>query len=179
MKKLIIIIVLTIISFLSIGSYILYKGYLKAYKADFRTYINLHQQHLPLVKHIIQKSELYVNTKLIQWEDEDKEVVINGKLYDVISSTIIKNTVELSLLEDTNEQGIKKEFASSFDLTNSKSNNPIKLLKQFLALKCVVNHSQNLNTPMSFLNTISCYSNGFSIPKIVLLVQTPPPNFIS
>lgn len=177
MKKITIIVTLSVICFLSLGSFLLYKGYLKAYKSDFKAYINLNKQHLPLVKYSILKSELYVNTNLIQWEDENKEIVIEGKLYDIISKTSTNNTIVLDLLEDTKEYELKKEFANSFDVEHSKSNSPIKLLKQFLSLKCITNYTTTWNA--LYLNQLPKANSSlqFIIPKIIVLVQTPPPNF--
>lgn len=176
MKKITIIVTLSVICFLSLGSFLLYKGYLKAYKSDFKAYINLNKQHLPLVKYSILKSELYVNTNLIQWEDENKEIVIEGKLYDIISKTSTNNTIVLDLLEDTKEYELKKEFANSFDVEHSKSNSPIKLLKQFLALKCIT-------VPHFEFQDFNLYSNfkpidhtNFIISTIFLFKETPPPN---
>lgn len=179
MKKAIIFILLSIAVVLTTGSYFFHKSHLKAYKKEFKSFIKKNRSNIPTTKLIINESELYVNTKCLVWVDENKEVYYQGKLYDIVSLIKEKNKNILYLLSDDNEQKLKDEFASiydndSFGKTDQK---PLKLLKQFLALKYVTPESNVLNSP-SLKEIVQPFSEGtFKHQNVFLSQETPPPDF--
>lgn len=85
----------------------------------------------------IDRSELYRNTKDRIWEDENKELIINGELFDVTGMEIIKDKAVLTLLPDKKEKALKTEFAGLFKEDTASSGGLFKLLKQLLSLKFI------------------------------------------
>src|SRR5688572_12023512 len=100
LKKTITIFLFTLISIFSCGSYLIYKSYLHSYKSDFKAYINSNKKDIKLSTILINPSELYVNSKTIIWEDENKEVIHKGVLYDIVSIKNQNGKVVLFALSD-------------------------------------------------------------------------------
>lgn len=153
------------------------KLYLKSYKKDFKAYVFKNKKTISFTKIEIQKKQLYKNSKNLVWEDENKEIVYFGKLYDIVSVEINYENVVLTVVSDKEEMELKKQFASIYnenDLKNSSQS--AKLLKQLLSLKCVFN-----NDTFEFKNGNNVISFGaiklVTIQKGYLLIETPPPNF--
>lgn len=177
MKKATIIFTFILITIFSIGSFFVYTCYLSSYQNAYQAYAKSKKNNLLTSQILINPAQLYTNSKTISWEDDNKEVVINGVLYDVVSVKLQKGEVVLTVLSDKQEQEIKNQFASTYDVSSSKSSNsPIKLLKQFLAFK-FVNNTATLGD--FILNTNEINSNTkytFCITSVFLSQETPPPN---
>jgi hypothetical protein len=177
LKKLTIIITLFLITVLTTGSYVVSKLYLNSYKKDFKAFVFKNKQVITLTKIEISKNQLYKNSKNLVWEDENKEVVFNGNLYDIVDIQLVNKKVILTVVSDKQEMNLKKQFASIYTENDFKNTNQSsKLLKQILSLKCVCN-----NDVFEFINgtyVISFFqSNRFVIQTGVQCVETPPPNF--
>jgi hypothetical protein len=88
----------------------------------------------------ISKADLYANTTELIWEDENKEVIIKGKLYDVIALQVNGDQIVLSLLPDFKEQDIKANYAKIFtnNSNNDNTSSLFKLLKQLISLKFTI-----------------------------------------
>ena len=179
MKKIVILFSFILITVLSAGTFIIYYSYLSSYQNNYQSYVKKEYKHLNTTKILINPSQLYANTKTIIWEDKNKEVIIDGILYDIISIISNNSKIELTVISDTQEQEIKKQFASSYDLNSTKSSNsPIKLLKQFLAFKFLNNSNYSFNFQSNQYYS-SIYTNYlFSIKSIFISKNTPPPNFL-
>lgn len=93
----------------SCGSFFIYKIYLRSYKKEFRSFVNIQKQD-KLESYTIPLNQLYVSSAVLKWEDENKEVIIEGKLYDVIALVIQNDQVILSLFR------ISKSFNSNKSL---------------------------------------------------------------
>lgn len=166
------------ISVLTSGSYFLHRAYLKNYKKEFKSYISKHKKETTFTVININSNELYVNSTSINWEDDNKEVVYKGILYDIVSVQKVGTIITLTVVSDQQEMELKKQFASIYDV-NSKTTtkHPLELLKNFFALKYVINDSdiQFNNTTSSCPSLIS--NLLFQITTMFLSQEAPPPDF--
>ncbi|MDX2173255.1 MAG: hypothetical protein SFY56_09055 [Bacteroidota bacterium] len=180
LKKAVVILTFVLIAIFSLGAFLFYYCYLSSYKKDFKSFIKKDRSKLYTTKIIINPSQLYSSSKTIIWEDNNKEIILNGTLYDIVAISSNKGKVEITLLSDEKEQEIKKQFASLYkenDL-NSPTNNLAKILKQFLGLKFLSNNYFDLNSNQ---NTIICSHIPFNHIKsksVFLPQEVPPPIFI-
>ena len=177
MKKITIIITLFLVTVLSTGSYVMSKLYLKSYKKDFKAYVFINKKIISHTKIEIKKNQLYKNSRNLVWEDENKEIVYYGNLYDIVEIETIEDKVFLTVVSDKEEMELKKQFASIYNENDlKKSSPPAKLLKQLLSLKCVCN-----NDNFEFKNdtyVIPFFQiKIFVTQKGYLFVETPPPIF--
>lgn len=162
---------------MSSGTYIMSKLYLKSYKKDFKSYVFKNKKIISFTKIEIRKKQLYQNSKNLVWEDENKEIVYFGNLYDIVSIDINDENVVLTVVSDKKELELKKQFASIYTDENYKnSSQPIKLLKQLLSLKCIFSntdyHFKCLNNDITF-----CSTKVFNIQKGYVTNENPPPSF--
>ena len=177
MKKISIIFSFLIITVFSTGSYFLYKCYLNAYKNEFKLFIVEHKVPTNSITININPSELYVDTKTILWEDENKEVIYEGKLYDIVCVKTNGVKVELTTVSDEQEMELKKQFSLLFDTNSNKTTKgPINLLKSFFALKYISN-----NTLSDFRTIVLVKTNKYIVDDYKILqgfnsLTTPPPN---
>ncbi len=165
------------ITVLSTGSYVVSKLYLNSYKKDFKAYIFKNKEVVAYSKIEISKNQMYKNSKNLVWEDENKEIVYCGHLYDIVDIQIVNEKVVLTVFSDKQEMNLKKQFASIYNENDLKNTNQSsKLLKHFLALKCVCN-----NDNFEFKNDTYvipfCQIKIFVIQKGYFFIETPPPNF--
>lgn len=177
LKTPVIIFSFVLISVFSLGSYFMHTAYLKNYKKDFRQYMSKNKKEMALSSISIHPSELYCNSTRVVWEDENKEVVYKGVLYDVVS---VKNnglTVELTLVSDEQEMEIKKQFAALYNInSHSSAKGPFDLLKGFLALKCIV-HTTRIELSNVEVSTGSyCSTQLFNLSTKVIPKDSPPPD---
>lgn len=180
MKKITIIFTLAFISLISTGSFFIYTGYLISYHNDFQSYIRNEKSNLITTEISINPSQLYVNSKTISWEFNNKELIFNDVLYDIVSINSVKGKVILTVLSDSQEQEIKKQFAENYDINPSKSSShPIKLLKQFLAFKYIAQSDESVDI-IANQSSLSNYTEYFfSIIPVFLSKETLPPSFVA
>ena len=95
LKKATIIFSFILITVFSAGSYFLHQLYLKSYKKDFKAYISKYKEQSAFSTITINPSELYANSKTITWEDEFKEVIYNGVLYDVGRCVVFRHQLAM------------------------------------------------------------------------------------
>jgi hypothetical protein len=163
-KKGIAIVSLSIVVILAAGNFLIYKTFISSYKKEFRSWI-FSSHNASMSQLAINPSALFVNSQDLLWEDENKEIIYNGELYDVVGRHNEHGKVILTLVNDKNELDLNKEFASGFD-DSKNSSGLLKILKQFLGLKFL--GSQNdltLQDPFSicsFSELTSLLSNGFA-----------------
>lgn len=178
MKKVSVIFSFILITVFSTGSFFLHKSYLKSYKKEFKSFVFKNKKKANYSTIYINPSELYTNSKTIIWEDENKEVIYKGVLYDIVCIKTIGVKVELTVLSDEQEMKLKKQFASLFDVDSNKTTkDPFHLLKSFFALKYIgTSSSANINKPEFILNQTHIYC-VFKISKGFNSQTNPPPNF--
>lgn len=158
----------------------MHKCYLSSYKKEFKSFISQNKKTTATTIIQINPSELYTNSNSVIWEDENKEVIYKGVLYDVIHMENKNGKVLLTAVSDFQETKLKKQFASTYDVNSEPSTkNPFELLKQFLTLKTIIS---SLNTTIQ-LFPVSNFSLqktvSFYLCTIVLNQETPPPNFFA
>jgi hypothetical protein len=162
------------------GGYILHLNYLKNYKQDFKEYLLKNKKETTLTNISINSNELYINSTLITWEDDNKEVIYKGILYDIVSIVKSEHKMILNAVSDKQEMELKKQFASVFDInSNTCTKHPFELLKNFFSLKYIVN-----NTSIEFNNSIlnRVFPNtypAFQITNTITRLETPPPDVYS
>jgi hypothetical protein len=180
LKKLAIIFSFILVSLFSVGSYFLHQIYLKGYKKEFKAYISKQKTKSDFSTITINPSELYTNSTRIIWEDEFKEVVYKGVLYDVVCIKGKGLTVELTVVSDYQEMELKREFASLYDISSQeKTKGPFDLLKNFFALKYLVASSDiYFNNCVFSIGKIVSFQT-VQINSIVINLETPPPQFFA
>ncbi len=180
MKKASVIFSFILIILFSTGGFLIHHCFLTTYKKEFKSYLqkNKNPQAYTIIN--ITPSELYTNSKNITWEDNNKEVFYEGNLYDIISYKTKGLLIELIVISDKQEMDLKKQFSQLFDLSSqSKTKEPFSLLKNFLALKYLVNSSFcNINkTELKLSVTLSHIV--VEIHKGYNMLETPPPVFFA
>lgn len=173
MKKLIYIIVTTLLlTFLS-GHFVLYKYVNYTHKQEFRQYLRTNTKDLRIIE--IYPSQLFVSSKNLTWKDHNKEVEIDGEVYDIIN---IKNdgikvllSVVIDRLEREQFEKYKEQTASIFNDQGGRKQNTIT---QLLSLKGIF--SNNASLTLHF----ACSDLVFPEAKYLLSfgyasVPVPPP----
>lgn len=156
----------------------MHRCYLKSYKKEFKLFVFENKRHSKYTIITINPSELYTNSKKITWEDENKEVIYKGVLYDIVCIQTIGVKVELTVVSDEQEMELKKQFASLFDVNaNKTTKDPFSLLKSFFALKYITTSSSvNINN-FEFIVNLPHIHCVFKISKGFSSQTNPPPNF--
>ena len=178
MKKISIICCFILITVFSTGSYLIHTCYLNSYKKEFKSFIFANQKHTSTAVVLINPSELYTNSCNIIWEDENKEVLYKGVLYDIIRIENRGLKIALVVVSDEQETSLKKQFSELFDLNAlGSAKNPFHILKSFFSLNCVINQADFDLGITSFLRPQSYSTDSFLISKVFLTQDTPPPDF--
>lgn len=178
MKKVSIIFSFILITVFSTGSFFLYKSYLKSYKKEFKSFVLNNKKKANYSTICINPSELYTNSKTIIWEDENKEVIYQGVLYDIVCVKTTGAKVELIVVSDEQEMKLKKQFASLFDIdSNETTKDPFNLLKSFFALKYIATSIITNINYFEFVSDKTYIYNVFKISKGFNSQTNPPPDF--
>ena len=179
MKKTIVIFSFILITVFSTGSFFLHKSYLKSYKKEFKSFLLENKKYSNYVTIKINPSELYTNSKSIIWEDENKEVIYNGKLYDIVCIKITGVKIELTAVSDEQEMELKKQFASVYDIDSlKKTKEPLTLLRNFFALKYLNPKGPlDIKNPESILRIIFNYLSFHPSKGFITQPSPPPKNF--
>lgn len=178
MKKISILFSFILITVFSTGSFFMHTCYLKSYKKEFKSFVLENKKHSNYTIIKINPSELYTNSSKLIWEDENKEVVYKGVLYDIVCIKTMGIHLELTVVSDEQEMELKKQFASLYDISsNDATKKPFDLLKNFFALKYIaIKPTLSLKNTESFSKTLNTYpffqtSQGFTSQI------NPPPDF--
>lgn len=166
------------ITVLSTGSYVVSKLYLNSYKKDFKGYVFKNKKTISYTKIEIIKNQLYKNSKNLVWEDENKEIVYCGHLYDIVDIQIVNEKVVLTVVSDKQEMNLKKQFASIYNENDIKNTNQSsKLLKHFLALKCINTSNVELELLKDNVLKNPFIDIEYKTINMFLSQETPPPIF--
>jgi hypothetical protein len=136
--------------------------------------INAHQMQEKLEKSSLQKVLVYTNE--LVWVKKGKEVLINGKLFDVKSSEIINGKIQLTGLFDTAEDEIIKKISA---LESNKNDSSSPVYSMLVKLLCPAVLQQNITNTI-----VDIPAADDKFPDIVCAksvnpfidVNTPPPN---
>jgi len=167
-----------LISVFSTGSYFLHLVYLGNYKKEFKEYILKNKKETAFTTIHINLNELYANSASLTWEDENKEIIYKGTLYDILSIEKVGFVVTLKVVSDKQEMELNKQFASVYDINSSTTTkHPFELLKKFFALKYII-HNTSFEFNSSLIPCISPNTNlSFKIATVLIPQETPPPDF--
>lgn len=158
------------------GHYFVFKTIQKQYKKNFKEYLKtLPEEKWESIE--IASYQLYKNTSEITWVDNNKEIEMNGQLYDVVKIKQIGNKVKLYLVNDNDEKTLKNNYnklAKNIEGNSSQKNNN-KVLNDFITLKVIIGNP--LGAPKQYMDTAICFAPesktltnaGFTT------VNTPPP----
>ncbi len=176
MKKNSIILILALVVLISVGNFGLFSLFLNQYKTNLQSQIqNNSSSVIDIIR--INPSELYANNKNISWEDDNKEIIYKGILYDVLSIECVKGKVSIKAISDSKEQDYKMAYANTQEKNNTSSNSPLNLLKQFLSLNFTETKlSTSFLTADVTTTTFSFKSYNYLIHKGYKTLDTPPPN---
>lgn len=176
MRKASFIIISTLIIVFLTGNYFIYKQITKAHKKEFKAYIR--SRFAKTIKISIHPSELYSNNSKINWLDDNKEVIINDVLYDVISIKNNGTLVVLTVVDDKKEKELMDTYRDRFDdfrASHSSKNKP-QVAKDFFSLKYL---PIKTNSFLLHLDKIHFSLNeNFRVTKGHTLLLTPPPDLI-
>ncbi len=117
-----------------------------------------------------------INKVDITWVKKNKEIIVNGKLFDVKSYTVAGDKIILTGLYDDDEDKLKKEFAN---LMHQKKNEPAPLEQLVLKfiLIAVINQNQQTNVFTCNQNTKLVYPFHSEVAVYQSVpVTNPPPN---
>lgn len=174
MRKASFIIALALITVFLTGHYFIYKSVLKSHKKEFKTYIRSHFAKIEQLA--INPSQLYTDNLEMQWLDENKEVCLNGVMYDIVSIKSAGTKVVLNVVKDKDEKELMNRYNKQFNDIYENGNtgkSKTNLLKDFLSLKFFQNNT----------SSIALYSNEKKYfigdqPSIVFgynQISSPPP----
>jgi len=111
----------------------------------------------------------------VNWKKKNKEVVIDGKLFDVKYAEIIDNKIKLTGLFDEEENKLEKDFANTFN-SNKNQQAPFSQLK----LKFIFNFYFNEDHSSSSVSVFQSKKTYPTFNEVVVTnssaVVSPPPN---
>lgn len=181
LKKISYIFITIITLLLSIGSYGLFSLFINQYHVSIKKDIDNYKSSITDTIYI-NPSELYANSKTVQWEDDNHEIIYFDKLYDIVSINNENGKVKILAISDKREMEYRICFAQQEDISKT-TNSPMKLLKQFLNLKFVCNNpidfsnpnnptvlNQNLAFQLTLLNTQKGFYTIEYTPPIYSLI---------
>jgi len=108
---------------------------------------------------------------------DDKELFVNGKMYDIKETRFIKDTVEIIAYHDAKEDGLISIIENFFDRENSGNDFSVKVLKLLVTVYTFSSIQVEFTQPFisgNFFMTDSGNYISFAGETI-----SPPPDFIS
>jgi len=82
---------------------------LNSHQSQFRSHLTKNPSLIEKIE--ISPSELFTDSKNIKWLDGNKEISINGLLYDVVSILNSGKTVSLFLVNDGDEKTLLDKYS--------------------------------------------------------------------
>ena len=112
----------------------------------------------------------------INWIKKNKEVLVDGKLFDVKSWEIIDGQAKLTGLFDDEETKLEKEYSSTMHQNNNQQA-PINPLALKFIFNFLFTNKQALLTPLLLQNCKPVYLvyNEDAV-ALSFTINTPPPN---
>ncbi|MCC6369985.1 MAG: hypothetical protein IT236_03150, partial [Bacteroidia bacterium] len=92
-------------------NFLIFSSFISINKSNFREEA-IRKHNSGLIQLPMAKLQLYKNAPGIEWKDENKELVIMGQYYEVLSITTTKSGVLVTLIADTEESGLFKKYFS-------------------------------------------------------------------
>ncbi len=144
------------------SSHFIFIRYIKTQKNIFRTQL-LSQAEPKIFNYTIPETLLYLNLNGLEWKDEGKELVLNGKYHEILKITSQHGMATLTLVPDEIEN---ERFKSYFNIHTSNNKHFSGFLFYLMGLlylnqipvlfNCILE-----NTNYVFQNTVSFYLDAF------------------
>lgn len=174
MKKIIPILLLSLILFSQLGYYCI---------SLVRQHIAKEETAKQILSGIPESSldifDLKAEQDHISWEEKGREFSFKGNMYDVVKTVTTDGRTLLYCLSDKKEDELLKERAASVcSILNQHSNNQVKKVMSFFHLSdCLVAKNELIQIKdIHYKNCVSAYD--VSIALMPRPVNTPPPNFL-
>ena len=175
MRKAGFILTLSLITVFFTGHFFIYKSLLKVHKREFKAYIRSHFVKAEQIE--INPAQLYADNSEMQWLDDNKEVCLNGVMYDILNIEQAGTKIILHAVKDTDEKELMDRYRDQFNdqyengARGKKNNNVLKELLSFKYLQTAQQKTLPGHTAIDHAHHfISKTSSGY------LTVISPPPN---
>ncbi len=116
-----------------------------------------------------------INSIDFKWEKANKEVIINGELFDVKSFEMKDGKVILKGLYDVEEKKLKNNYAKLFHQKNDNPSPLDKLLLKFIFATAILRNTIYTNWFSCFTKP-SYFNYSQNLLTTISVVYTPPPN---
>lgn len=117
-----------------------------------------------------------VNKVDITWVKKNKEIIVNGKLFDVKSYSVAGNKIILTGLYDDDEDKLKKEFSNLIHQKKNDSTPLDQLILKFIFIAAVNQKQQTETSPYQLTIKAACqFYNEVAVSQLVS-TPSPPPN---
>lgn len=170
MRKVVAILLLTLLTFNLLGYQLLYYYRTCEAKAEMKAYL----RQLPHHKDLIQLSFSDKEISQLQWEEES-EFYWKGEMYDVVQRDFSNGQWNIKCLPDGKESALLKDYLN----TNKKSNDSKQQALSKLLASLYLLPSEKPTVTLPETATTSFVDMPFSISTISLAVQSPPPQFVA
>lgn len=127
-----------VIAFITCNFFV-YRLILKHHKTEFkRDLLKTHCNDLEIIE--ISPSQLYTDSKDLEWLDENKEIKRNGEMFDIVSIRNNGTRVLLYVINDKKEKALFNEFKNQFAALNNESGSKKEgnFLAKLLTLECTL-----------------------------------------
>ena len=172
LKKLLPYSLLLIIS-LTAFRFIFFISFVQSQKTNFREVV-LHKNQNLVSEIKFLNTDAFVNKNGYEWHENNKELVVNGFYYEVISIIKLKNSVLVKVIADKNENDLFKNY---YSLNNNTKQGYVNLVKMLLSFVYVCNNNTTQITPSFFnLSPKTQYNTQF-LDFYYFLKQIKPPQF--
>ena len=173
MKKIIPILLLSLIAFSQLGYYCV---------SLIRQHIAKEDMEREILAGIPESSlkifELETNQDKITWEEKGKEFSFQGNLYDVVKTITNDGKTLLYCISDNREDELLKERSAAVcSLLDQHSNNQLKKVMPFFHLSDCLVIANNLIQTQKFSDKNYRPYFETSLVSTIKPVNTPPPNF--
>jgi hypothetical protein len=116
-----------------------------------------------------------LNNAAVIWEEEGKEIIIDGSLFDVKSYCIIKDKIILTGLYDMQETALKQQVEKlQQQKNNSENSNDNVVLKFMFTVAILPNQIESFFFTSTSCNNFLIFSESVVIQNSTIL--SPPPN---
>lgn len=175
MKKLTAISILVILALGQCGYFCFY---------TFQLYTAKKEARHKLLQNVPEKLLTVFNAdnSAIRWEDEGKEISVNGKMYDVVKIKEAGGNKWILCTSDDKEDAILKELSSvvksSFENTGSKNGKnqaPVRLVIQDWLFETAGSSPFSVEAAPGYTKDEYAVYNS-ALPEIFTEIKSPPPN---
>ena len=114
----------------------------------------------------------------LHWLNNEKELLITGKLFDVKSYTITNNTVTLTGLYDNKEDELVGQLTTLVDHKNGSESAISNIIFKYLFFPVFTDQSPDINDASSQMTVIHYSRYVGIIPSPAISLISPPPKIV-